>query len=226
MSRSTRWELLGLFLVSVLLIAAVIVIASPKHAAKPDATAQIAQPAPTAVAATPVPGSEHPNLLTAVAETTTGQPTPNATVAAPTPAAIGKRTKTSGCVARGSLPDPACTPGEVLTTDAKTVCASGYAGATRDVSSSTKAKAYSEYGIASHTTGEYEVDHLVSLELGGSNGIANLWPEAANANPGYHQKDQVENYLHAAVCSGAMTLPQAQAEIANNWVAVYDSMGP
>jgi len=52
---------------------------------------------------------------------------------------------------------------------------------------------YGEYGIATHRPYQYEVDHLISLELGGSNAIANLWPEAALPKPGFHQKDAVEN---------------------------------
>jgi hypothetical protein len=148
------------------------------------------------------------------------------TLTAATGGFLGQRTKTSGCVAQGSLPDPACTPGAVLTTDSRVVCVSGYASKTRDVTTSTKNKTYAEYGITSHKAGEYEVDHLVSLELGGSNDIANLWPEAANANPGFHEKDKVENYLHGLVCSGAMTLQQAQYEIATDWVSIYNTLTP
>ena len=48
-------------------------------------------------------------------------------------------------------------------------------------------------------------------------------PEAL-PTPGFHQKDQVENYLHAQVCSGAETLQQAQQEIATNWLAAYQRM--
>lgn len=93
------------------------------------------------------------------------------------------------------------------------------------MTSSTKRRAYLEYGIRSHRAGQYEVDHLVSLELGGSNVIANLWPEAASPAPGFHQKDMVENYLHDQVCSGKISLHQAQHEIATNWLAVYHTMG-
>lgn len=80
---------------------------------------------------------------------------------------------------------------------------------------------YLEYGIASHATGEYEVDHLISLELGGSNDISNLWPESAEPIPGFHEKDKVENYLHAEVCSGNISLKEAQLKIANNWEEFY-----
>ena len=69
-----------------------------------------------------------------------------------------------------------------------------------------------------------EVDHLVPLELGGNNDIANLWPEAAYPAPGFHEKDKVENYLHDQVCSGAIPMKEAQIEIATNWLAVYHRM--
>jgi hypothetical protein len=94
----------------------------------------------------------------------------------------------------------------------------------RNVPSSEKDQVYAEYAITHHSTGQYEVDHLVSLELGGSNDIANLWPEAASPKPGFHEKDKVENYLHDQVCSGAISLPEAQKEIATNWLAVYNRM--
>jgi hypothetical protein len=100
----------------------------------------------------------------------------------------------------------------------------GYAKSVRNVPVSVKNQAYKEYGIYHHTTGQYEVDHLVSLELGGSNDISNLWPEAASPKPGFHEKDQVENYLHDQVCSGKIALRTAQAEIATNWLTIYNRM--
>jgi hypothetical protein len=101
------------------------------------------------------------------------------------------------------------------------VCVPGYSSSVRDVPTSEKNQVYAEYGITSHSTGQYEVDHLVSLELGGSNDISNLWPEAAEPQPGFHQKDAVENYLHAQVCSGAMSLAAAQQLIATDWLSAY-----
>ncbi len=137
----------------------------------------------------------------------------------------GVQTKTSGCVASGGLQDFACTPGAIFpdATSAQ-ICVSGYSGSVRNVPTSTKNQAYAEYGITSHATGEYEVDHLVSLELGGSNDISNLWPELASPKPGFHEKDKVENYLHDQVCSGAMTLKNAQVQVATNWLDVYNRM--
>jgi hypothetical protein len=141
------------------------------------------------------------------------------------PPAWGHQTKFSGCVTSGAFPDPACTPGDVFPNVTKDqVCTPGYSSSVRDVPESEKNQVYAEYGIASHATGEYEVDHLVSLELGGSNDISNLFPEAASPKPGFHEKDQVENTLHDEVCNGTLTLAEAQLEIATNWLAAYETL--
>ena len=137
----------------------------------------------------------------------------------------GIQSKTSGCRASGALPDSACTPGAIISTaTVAQICQSGYSSTVRNVSTSTKGQVYLEYGIRGHQTGEYEVDHLIGLELGGSNDISNLWPEAASPKPGFHEKDQVENYLHAQVCSNAMSLAAVQKLIATNWLAAYQQM--
>ena len=88
---------------------------------------------------------------------------------------FGVQTKTSGCMAHNALQDFACTPGAILSTGTKdAICKPGYAKSVRNVPDSEKNQDYAEYGITSHAPGQYEVDHLVSLELGGSNDIANL----------------------------------------------------
>jgi hypothetical protein len=136
--------------------------------------------------------------------------------------ALGVATKSSNCRVRGSLPDPACSPGAVFASATKgRTCTPGYSSAVRDVPESEKRAVYREYGITAHHRGQYEVDHLVALELGGSNAISNLWPEPANPRPGFHEKDRLENYLHAKVCSGAMPLSQAQQALAHNWLSAY-----
>jgi hypothetical protein len=98
------------------------------------------------------------------------------------------------------------------------ICAPGYAGSVRDVPEGLKQAVYAEYGIEVHAPGSYEVDHLVPLEVGGSNSIANLWPEAS---PGYHAKDEVENALHDAVCARSVALGAAQRAIARDWRHTY-----
>ncbi len=150
---------------------------------------------------------------------TTGPQTPG------TGTGLGQRTKTSGCVSSNGLPDPACTPGAIFPDATKDkICVPGYSSSVRNVPQDEKDQVYAEYGITSHEPGQYEVDHLVSLELGGSNDISNLWPEPADPTPGFHQKDQVENYMHDQVCNGTISLEQAQMEIATNWLNIYHSM--
>jgi hypothetical protein len=79
-----------------------------------------------------------------------------------------------------------------------------------------------EYGLAPRSYGSaLEIDHIVSLELGGSNDIANLFPEKLNAHPGYRVKDRLENRLHELVCDGKLNLRSVQRQIATNWTKLY-----
>src|SRR5215469_4458273 len=82
---------------------------------------------------------------------------------------IESRTKEYGCQVNGPYPDKDCTPGAVFpdaTVDQ--ICVRGYARSVRNVPYEEKKQAYEEYDIHHHYRGEYEVDHLISLELGGS----------------------------------------------------------
>jgi hypothetical protein len=108
-----------------------------------------------------------------------------------------------------------------MTTDMTIVCQHS-TKERRRVSSDVHRQTFMEYGLSyPQPRGAYEVDHLIPLELGGDNTIANLWPEAAEPTPGFHEKDKVENYLHHQVCSGAMSLADAQRQIATDWIKVW-----
>jgi hypothetical protein len=121
----------------------------------------------------------------------------------------------------GQLPDARCTPGSVdpavsQKTIKSTICKTGWTATVRPPESQTEhAKfyvAYPAYHVA-HSA-KSELDHLVPLELGGSNDITNLWPEVGKIpNP----KDTVENALKRGVCAGKITLTAAQNAIAANW---------
>lgn len=131
----------------------------------------------------------------------------------------------TSCLAESpTMPDPRLTPGAVLSTDPEEICVPGYSKRVRNVSRETKELAYRLYGITSRQPGEYEVDHLISLELGGSNAIENLWPESFLTQPlNAHVKDELENRLHALVCQGKVPLTEAQKAIATNWVQAYET---
>jgi hypothetical protein len=118
------------------------------------------------------------------------------------------------------MPRPSLTPGVALRVGVGRICTPGYASSIRDVSEATKALVYERYGVT-WVPYQHEVDHLISLELGGSNATANLWPEPYAGRWGARTKDVLENRLHDLVCSGALGLGAAQHQEATNWVAAY-----
>ena len=142
---------------------------------------------------------------------------------------LAPKTKTAGCKL-GANPDRLCSPGAYyskLTT--AVICASTFrTGPIRNVPDSEKHQVEIEYGLeAKHYGSTLEIDHIVSLELGGSNDIANLYPEEATlpaGAPGFHVKDKLENKLHDLVCDGTMTLRSVQQKIAANWQALYKNV--
>jgi hypothetical protein len=87
-----------------------------------------------------------------------------------------------------------------------------------------------EYGYPDSNRKDYEEDHFIPLELGGNpRDPKNLWPEPFETSipdGGAHYKDKVENYLHAEVCAGSLTLEQAQKEITEDWYRVYTTSVP
>jgi hypothetical protein len=136
---------------------------------------------------------------------------------------LGRRTQTIGC-RLAALPDRRCSPGAFYSGLTRAVlCGRGFhTSAVRNVPQSEKLAVEREYGLAPAYYGRsLEIDHIVPLELGGSNAIANLFPEGANARPGYHVKDRLEDRLHQLVCAGRMSLAAARAGIARDWPALY-----
>jgi Protein of unknown function (DUF3761) len=134
------------------------------------------------------------------------------------PRAAGK-----GC-ARSARPDPRCSPGAYYTgLTTAVICASTFhTSSVRNVPQSEKYAVEREYGMQARLYGRtIEIDHIVSLELGGSNDIANLFPELGSGSADYHVKDRLENRLHDLVCAGRLGLRAAQTQIAANWTALY-----
>src|SRR5471030_771818 len=156
------------------------------------------------------------------ATTTTSSPLPASKSAAAPPLGrtvlLAQRTKTSDCT-RSPNPDRRCSPGAAYSGLTKAViCSSTFRTSTvRNVPDSEKHAVEVEYGMVPQAYGRtIEIDHIVSLELGGSNDIANLFPEPGSGPANYHVKDKLENKLHDLVCAGSMTLHAAQAGIASN----------
>jgi hypothetical protein len=125
------------------------------------------------------------------------------------------------------LPDPVLSPGVALAgVTAADVCKPGYAGKARNVTAATKREVFRRYGVPSPLWNGYEIDHLLSLELGGSNHISNLyaqpWDCVVNGRQmGARVKDRAENAIHKAVCDGRITLAEAQRIMATDWSRAY-----
>jgi hypothetical protein len=94
----------------------------------------------------------------------------------------------------------------------QTICRRGWTKTIRPPSSYTdelKRKGLVQYGLRGPPSA-YQEDHLISLELGGNpTDQRNLWPEPY---PRAAAVDKIENQLNEAVCSGRLTLAQAQRE--------------
>jgi hypothetical protein len=113
------------------------------------------------------------------------------------------------------LADPVRTPG-VINPDVtqanvdETICVRGWTRTVRPPTSYTaelKIRQMREYGVGG-APGDYQEDHLISLELGGHpTDPRNLWPEPIERAL---KVDQLENELNGKVCSGELSLAEAQ----------------
>lgn len=131
-----------------------------------------------------------------------------------------------------SLPDPHCSPGAInskvtQSTIGSTICKSGWTSTVRPPESVTgpeKLLDMHAYGLTGPPR-QYELDHIVSLELGGAtNSYKNYYPEPDYPHrEGFYlnPKDKLENLLNHMVCDGRMKLRTAQHTIATNWVSAY-----
>jgi len=154
---------------------------------------------------------------------TSGPSAPSAPASVGRTVLVSPRARTTAC-RRGSLPDRRCSPGAYYDRLSRSViCSPSFrTSAIRNVSQDEKFQVEQEYGMAPSYYGRtIEIDHIVPLELGGSNDIANLFPEPGSGAASYHLKDVLENKLHDLVCSGALPLHAAQRGIATNWEGLY-----
>jgi hypothetical protein len=84
----------------------------------------------------------------------------------------------------------------------------------RDVTATMKSHVFGLYGIGRLRRLLYTIDHLVPLELCGTNNVLNLWPQPKKEA---RLKDLDENRLATAVHVGKMTLAEAQQEMLQLW---------
>ena len=123
----------------------------------------------------------------------------------------------SGSQAPAVLASPTLTPGSLnpdvtQATIGSTICVRGWTATVRpptEYTTALKLEQMPEYGETGPPSG-YQEDHLISLELGGNpTDRSNLWPEPY---PRAADVDKIENELNDKVCSGELTLAEAQRE--------------
>ncbi len=108
----------------------------------------------------------------------------------------------------------------------ETICVVGWtktvrpsAAVMRDIKLRLAAKA----GIAAADAYKYELDHVVPLELGGAPlDEQNLQLQPWAGSCGAKAKDRLEYELSRRVCAGEVSLDQARAEIAEDWVEAFE----
>jgi hypothetical protein len=131
----------------------------------------------SACAPAPAQPTAGPILAPTVASTLAPTTAPLATAAVPLATSGGpaawtpaSRTKTTGCVSQGGLPDPACTPGAIdprvtTTTTATTICTSGYTATVRPpvaVTDRIKREQMTAYSLEAQPLNDYELDQVLS----------------------------------------------------------------
>ncbi|HEY1730814.1 MAG TPA: hypothetical protein VGG15_03655 [Terriglobales bacterium] len=119
-------------------------------------------------------------------------------------------------------PNRQLTPGATRFVNAQELCASDYSDDASDVSPDVREQVLKEYGLVGQSLSNYELDYLISPQLGGTEDASNLWPEpSAAATWNVKTKDALENRLHHMVCHGDLSLETAQQDLATDWVSAY-----
>ncbi len=124
-------------------------------------------------------------------------------------------------IERGALPVAAFTPGAARALDADELCA-GESRAMTPIPESLRMQVLRDYGMEHVPPSEYELDYLITPELGGLTDRRNLWPEPYGLRSwNAHAKDRLEHRLPELVCRGEIDLVTAQREIASNWIGAF-----
>lgn len=118
----------------------------------------------------------------------------------------------------GVIPDQSvdCTPGKFETNDINQICgrtSGGTYSQTHRLSQTpeTKHQVMSRYGVPWGDRSKYEDDHDGPLCLGGSDSIANRWPQTRSGDWPASKKDRLETESCKMVCAGQVSVDEAQS---------------
>jgi len=121
---------------------------------------------------------------------------------------------------RLSLPVSSITPGATWEVSLEDLCSN--TPRVRPITAAMRAEVVHAYGVDDVPSDQYELDYLVTPELGGATDARNLWPQKY-ASPIWNArvKDELERLLPQLVCSHQLDLTTAQREMASDWIAAY-----
>ena len=122
--------------------------------------------------------------------------------------------------AKGLKPRASLTPGETRPITIGEVCRTRQAEVVAAVPEETRRQVFAAYGIRRDQK-NFEVDYLITPDLGGSDSLRNLWPQPYSVSWNARAKDELEQRLHDLVCGGQLDLATAQREIAADWIGAY-----
>ena len=121
-----------------------------------------------------------------------------------------------------ALPRPDLTPGAVRQISVEEICQQEQEAHPPLVDIMTAQQVFEYYGADFRRAEEYELDFLITPELGGTADIRNLWPQPYGSTTwNAHVKDELEHLFRERVCDGTMDIRTAQREIATDWISAY-----
>ena len=118
-----------------------------------------------------------------------------------------------------SRPSRELTPGAVVVTTRAAVCP--HPPPSVPIPYYVRATVLTAYRyVRSALHGDYVLDYLIPMFLGGAPVAANVWP-ASTSGIGLSQKTKLDRALYHRVCRRQMTLPQAQSALETDWFAAW-----
>jgi hypothetical protein len=146
-----------------------------------------------------------------------------------TAAAAAHRTKAAITTTTSTVPISvliAHTPGATnptitQATAASTICKHQYVDKINSqISKKTSTEVFAEYAIAKKKRSDFAIDHLVPIDLGGTNAISNLWPIPLKGTATAQRKAVVDAAVHKSMCAGFISLAAAQGLFNASWANV------
>ena len=120
------------------------------------------------------------------------------------------------------LPRPDLTPGAVRQVTVREVCGHEPSLSGTVVAASVPRQVFEAYGVDHRRAEEYELDFLITPELGGMPDALNLWPQPYRSTMwNAYVKDELERHFQRMVCEGTVDMATAQRELATDWISAY-----